>query len=455
MDIKDKKVLVVGLGISGVAATKFLYEKGAIVTVNDLKDETQLSSALKQIKGKYHYAMLGVKPNECFDGIELIIISPGVDFNNPWVKEAQSKGIEVVSETELAYWFIPCDIVAITGTNGKTTTTVLTGEIFSSSGRKTHVVGNIGIAMTSKINEMQKDDIVICELSSFQILNCKKFAPKVFTFLNLTPDHLDKYGTMERYSESKAMMLDMMEKDSYAILNYDDEGVKKYDTRVKGKLLWFSSEAKEIPCDYNGAYVKDDKMYFMLDGNEEYITDVRDIRIMGRHNLQNSLAAAVMARIMGVSCECIKSTLHEFAGVEHRLELVGSHKGITYINDSKGTNTDAAITALKAMNKPTVLIAGGYDKGGDFDDYVKAFKGVVSDVVITGATSEKIRKCCDDNGFKNYHVEKDFDRAVKLAASLAKSGYNVLLSPACASWDAFDNYEQRGERFKAIVKGLK
>lgn len=455
MDLKDKKVLVVGLGISGVAATKFLYEKGAIVTINDLKDEAQLSNALKQIKGKYHHAMFGVKPNECFDDIELIIISPGVDFNNPWVKEAQSRGIEVVSETELAYWFIPCDIVAITGTNGKTTTTALTGEIFGNSGRRTHVVGNIGIAMTSKIHEMQKDDIVICELSSFQILNCKKFAPKVFTFLNLTPDHLDKYGTMERYAESKAMMLDMMEKDSYAILNYDDEGVKKYDTRVKGELLWFSSETQEVPADYNGACVRNDKMYFRLDGNEEYITDVKDIRIMGRHNLQNSLAAAVMARIMGVSCECIRDTLHEFSGVEHRLELVGSYKGITYINDSKGTNTDAAITALKAMNKPTVLIAGGYDKGGAFDDYVKSFKGVVSDVVITGATSEKIKKCCDDNGFTNYHVEKDFDSAVNLAASLAKSGYNVLLSPACASWDAFDNYEQRGERFKAIVKGLK
>lgn len=454
MDLKNKNVLVVGLGISGRSAVKFLHEKGAIITINDMKKESELSLALFEIEGMYAHSCLGVSPNECFTGIDLIVISPGVDFNNPWVIEAQNRGIGIVSETELAYWFIPCDIVAITGTNGKTTTTTLVGEIFKHSGRKTHVVGNIGTAITSVVSKMQQDDIVVCELSSFQILNCKKFAPKVFAFLNLTPDHLDKYVTMERYAESKAMMLDMMEKDSYSVLNYCDDKVSCYKDRAKGQVLWFASNKIADTAKFQGAYVNEGKIYFAIDGKQEYIMDADDIRIMGRHNLENALSAICMTRIMGVSALCIKETLMSFAGVEHRLELVGTFKGITYINDSKGTNTDAAITALLAMKAPTILIAGGYDKGGEYDDYVKVIKDVVSHMVITGATAQKIADCAKEHEFENYTIEPDFDKATMLAASLAKDGYNVLLSPACASWDAFKNYEERGDRFKTIVKEL-
>lgn len=450
MNLKGKNVLVVGLGISGISAARFLHKKGAVVTVNDLKNEEQLSDVLESLKGVYNKAILGVSPEKCFKGIDLIVISPGVDFNSPWVKEAQSKGIELVSETELAYWFIPCDIVAITGTNGKTTTTTLVGEIFKNSGRKTHVVGNIGTAITEKADEMKEGDIAVCELSSFQILNCRKFAPKVFAFLNLTPDHLDKYGTMERYAESKAMMLDMMEKDSHSVLNMDDEKVSSYEGRVKGDLLWFTRQRETK----SGAYVKDGKVYFAHNGKEEYIIDICDICLMGNHNLENVLSAVCMTYIMGVDAKVIRDTLMSFKGVEHRLEPVGTFNGVTYINDSKGTNTDAAITAIKAMERPTVLIAGGYDKGSEFDDYVSAFGDVIKDVVITGETREKIKDCAKRHGYKNYHIEKDFDEAVRLAAGLAKEGYNVLLSPACASWDCFKSYEERGKRFKEIVKEL-
>lgn len=450
MDLSEKNVLVVGLGISGMAAVEFLFSKGAKVVINDLKSKSELSEKLKKLSGKYEKAILGVSPEKCFDGIDLIVISPGVDFNNPWVKAAENRGIKIVSETELAYWFIPCEIVAITGTNGKTTTTTLVGEIFKNSGRDTHVVGNIGTAITSKVNEMSQEDVAVCEMSSFQILNCRKFAPKVFAFLNLTPDHLDKYGTMERYAESKAMMLDMMDKNSFAVLNMDDEKVAAYADRVKGKTLWFTRKMF-TDC---GAYVENGKVYFAFNGEKEYIIDTNDIRIMGNHNLENALSAVCMTYIMGVSAENIRKTLKSFGGVEHRLEPVGTFKGITYINDSKGTNTDAAITAIKAMNKPTVLIAGGYDKGSEFDEYIKAFGEKIVDVVITGATAEKIQACADKYGYKNYHIEKNFDDAVRQASRLAKDGYNVLLSPACASWDCFTSYEERGRRFKEIVKEM-
>lgn len=451
MNLQGKNVLVVGLGISGLSAVEFLYNKGANVIINDLKTEEKLKDKLSLLKGKYIKAMPGVSPEECFDGIDLIVISPGVDFNNPWVKKAEDMGIQIVSETELAYWFIPCDIVAITGTNGKTTVTTLVGEIFKDYGKTVHVVGNIGTAITSRVSEMKKGDIAVCEMSSFQILNCREFAPKVFAFLNLTPDHLDKYGTMEKYAESKAMMLDMMKEDSFSVLNMDDSKVAAYRDRVKGATLWFSRRS----VTNSGAYVENGKIYFEYKGKKEYIIDAKDIRIMGSHNLENALSAVCMTYIMGVSTESIRDTLMRFAGVEHRLEPVGTFKGITYINDSKGTNTDAAITAIRAMDKPTVLIAGGYDKGSEFDDYVEAFGEVIREVVITGATAKKIKDCADRHGYRNYHIEKDFDNAVRLAASLAKEGYNVLLSPACASWDCFKSYEERGKRFKEIVKELK
>ena len=450
MDLAGKTVLVVGLGISGMSAVSFLNKRGAEVIINDLKTEDELKEKLSSLQGKYKKAMLGLTPEKCFDGVDLIVISPGVDFNNPWVKEAQILGIKIISETELAYYFIPCDIVAITGTNGKTTSTTLVGEIFKDFGRRTHVVGNIGTAITSRVDEMKEGDIVVCELSSFQILNCREFAPKVFAFLNLTPDHLDKYGTMERYAESKAMMLDMMHKDSYSILNMDDSGVAKYKDRVKGKLLWFTRK-KKTDC---GAFVKDGKVYFSVNGKEEYIIDAKDIRIMGNHNLENALSAVCITRILGVNPESIRQTLMNFGGVEHRLEPCGTYKGVAYINDSKGTNTDAAITAIRAMDKPTVLIAGGYDKGSEFDDYVKEFGDKIKAVVITGDTMEKIAACADKYGYKSYYTEKNFDDAVRKAAELAESGNNVLLSPACASWDCFKNYEERGKRFKEIVKEL-
>lgn len=446
-DLSGKRALVVGLGKSGKSACRFLSEKGVRVVLNDQKDKLDLT----ELDGCYEKAMLGMAPSDCFDGIDLIVISPGVDFNQPWVKEAEKQGIELVSEIELAYWFCPCEIVAITGTNGKTTTTTLVGEIFKASGRRTHVLGNIGVPMTSQVDGMRPEDVVVCELSSFQILNCKAFAPKVFAFLNLTPDHLDKYHTMERYAESKAMMLDMMHCDSISVLNRGDRLVSRYHERVKGELLWFANGERVE----DGAFCLDGKLVFHRKGTETVIMDKRALRILGEHNVENALAAIAMTMPLGVPADVVKRALSQFSGVEHRLEIVDTVDGVTYINDSKGTNVDASIVAIAAMDKPTVLIAGGYDKHTDFTPFIEAFGDKIVDVVVTGDTAEQIKEAAYRLGYTHIHGSKDFCDAVRIAAGLAGEGQNVLLSPACASWDHFTNYEERGKVFKDIVKELK
>lgn len=450
-DLSGKKVLIVGLGRSGISATRLLHAKKAEVILNDMKNADELETVLNELEGLFVEHKLGCDPTQCFDGIDLIVISPGVDFNQSWILEAQRVGIEIVSEIELAYWFCPCEIIAITGTNGKTTTTTLVGEIFKNAGRVTHVLGNIGVPFSSQVLSMKKEDICVCELSSFQILTSRTFSPNLFAFLNLSPDHLDKYGSMERYAESKAMMLDVMEKDSITVLNYKDIAVRSYKDRVRGRILWFSNNEKVV----DGSFCLNNEIIFEQFGKQIKIMDRQEIKMVGEHNLENALAAIAIVMPFDVPAYFIRKTLMEFSGVAHRMEIVSSIGDVTFINDSKATNVDAALMAIRSMDRPTVLILGGFDKQTDFRPLFDGLNKMIEHIVVTGQTAEQLIKTAEQAGFENVSSSRDFEDAVYQAAMKAEKGYNVLLSPACASWDCFSDFEARGDCFKQIVERLK
>ena len=452
MELKDKKVLIVGLARSGVGAAKLLCEKGAQVTVNDIKSEKELSEQIKMLGGFEINYELGRKADDLVSGHDLLVVSPGVPTDLSFFDQAKQEGVKVIGEMELGYRYTKCPIAAITGTNGKTTTTALLGEIFKKTGKKTYVAGNIGDSIAGYALETAHGDLMALEVSSFQLETIEKFKPHIAAILNIAPDHLDRHKTMEDYINAKMRIFMNQDESDFAVLNYDDARLLKIAGKIKSPVYYFSILG-EVE---NGVCIKGDNIVFCRQGKEDLpITRKQEVRLTGKYNLQNALAAACMAILSGAEPAVVRYVLASFEGVEHRLESVCEVRGVKFINDSKGTNPASTICAIESMESPTVLILGGYDKAADFDMLAKSFTDKIKSVVVLGQTGHKIAKALLGAGFGAITFAKDFEGAVFSAFELAKPGYTVLLSPACASYDMFKNFEERGKKFKEIAHKIK
>lgn len=449
--IKGKKILVVGMGKSGMASVKVLKKLGAIVAIQDTKTEDELEPSFGRylenegICEKYFRCI----PSQITD-FDMIVLSPGVPTDLDWIRNAALANVEVVGEFELAYRLSKAEYVAITGTNGKTTTTTLVGDIFYAAGRRTSVVGNIGKAVISQAIDSNEGDWMVAEASSFQLETTKLFRPLVSAILNLTPDHLNRHKTLEAYGEAKARINMNQTSDDYLVYNYDDKATIKLVEKCKARLVPFS---RTKMLDY-GAFVEDGKITIRDDESSYQLCGVDELKIIGNHNVENALAAAAISYFAGIDVETISETLRKFPGVEHRIEFSGTVDDVRYYNDSKGTNVDAAVTALKALKDNIILIAGGDGKGQDFTELTRAFEGHVKSLILLGRDAPIIEKNARDVGFDNIYNCKDMSACVAKARELAVSGDKVLLSPACASWDMYDNYEQRGNHFKSCVEDM-
>ncbi len=450
MDLKNKNVLVLGLGISGLSIVKALDKLQAEIIVHDSKSEEELGLFFQQIK---EIKLIKYLNNEEINlaNIDLIVKSPGIPHNIPIIVEAKKRNIEIITDLELAYRISPTEnLISITGTNGKTTTTTLAGEIFQDSGLMPFVVGNIGVGILDKMVEAKTEDIFIIESSSFQLEDTKYFRPKVSLILNITSDHLSWHGNLENYIEAKKKSIVNQEENDYTILNYDDRVLRNLGEQLISNIIWFSVEEKLD----QGVYI--DNGYIIIKEGEDTIKIMKleDVNLPGKHNLENVLASIAIAYAMEVDMETVKNTIMGFKGVEHRIEYVRTIDEISFYNDSKGTNPDSTVKAIEALKPPIILIAGGYDKGSEFDELIKSFNGKVKDLILLGETREKIEKSGRKNGFNNIHLVDDMKQAVKLSYELASSNDNVLLSPACASWGMYNNFEERGIDFKDSVYSL-
>lgn len=449
--LENKKVLIVGLGKSGIAAAQALLKLGAKVSVYDKKREEEIDSQL------IHF--FKIKNVECFFGeepdnikeLDMVVVSPGVPLELDFIQKSLELGAEVIGELEIAYRVGQGNYIAITGTNGKTTTTTLVGEIFKNAGRRTFVVGNVGVAVISKSISAGPDDWLVTETSSFQLETTKLFKPVVSALLNITPDHIDRHKTFENYGKAKAMIFKNQGENEYFVVNRDDEEAYRLAASCKAKVIPFS---RKIPLEL-GCFVLDGDIVIKNEAGEYIdICDIDDLKIPGSHNLENALAATAIAYFAGISKEVIAKTLREFEGVEHRLEFVGEVDGVRFVNDSKGTNPDASIKAIEAIKGDIILIAGGYDKGSEFDEFIQSFNGKVKYMVLLGKTALKLKEAAEKSGFHNITIVKSMDEGVRTACKLSKPGDTVLLSPACASWDMYTCFEQRGEHFKNCVRDL-
>lgn len=448
MEVTGKKVLVFGSGISGIGAVKLLEDHGAEVVLYDGNESLDQASLREQL-GEKTTIVLGEFPEHLLEELELVVLSPGVPTDLPVILAMKEHGIQVIGEVELAYAFGKGDVLAITGTNGKTTTTSLLGEIMKCHQEEVFVVGNIGNPYTVAAGQMTERSVAVAEMSSFQLESIETFRPKVSAILNFTPDHLNRHHTMEAYVEAKKQIAKNQTAEDYCVLNYEDERTKAFGEEVKAQVLYFSSAHKLE----RGIYLDDGKMIYK-NPEEVIVCHVDELQILGIHNYENVMAAVAMAAVYGVPMDTIRKAILAFKGVEHRIEYVTEKDGVVYYNDSKGTNPDAAIKGIQAMNRKTVLIGGGYDKNSEYTEWIQAFDGKVKQLILIGATREKIAQDAEKCGFHDYVFADTFEEAVLLAAKTAKSGEAVLLSPACASWGMFPNYEVRGEKFKEIVNSL-
>lgn len=450
---QSQKVLVAGTGLSGTAAARLVLDRGGEVVLYDgnasLKEEEIKAKFDKEAKVS---VVLGEIKRSDLLGVELCIISPGIPLDSPFVAVVDDARIPILGEIELAYQCSLGRLAAITGTNGKTTTTALTGEILKAKYEETFVVGNIGDPYTSRVLEMTEDSVTVAEVSSFQLETIMDFRPNVSAILNITPDHLNRHGTMENYTRIKECITLNQTEDDSVVLNYDDPVLREFgqDPDLKPKVTWFSSREKLA----DGFCMSGDNIVYCQKGRETILVNVRDMKLLGRHNYENVMAAAAIGFLMGVALADIGRVAENFNPVEHRIEFVRERTGVRYYNDSKGTNPDAAIQALRAMPGPTLLIAGGYDKNSEYDDWVSEFEGKVRYLVLIGQTRDKIAECAKKHGFTEIMYAEDMQEAVQVCAVYADIGDYVLLSPACASWGMFKDYEERGRVFKECVMAL-
>lgn len=454
MNVKDKKVLVFGFGISGVAASQLLLDEGAKVILYDGNTSLDVENIKKQILGDSQDAgqvevILGELSEEVMDTLVLTVMSPGVPTDLPIVNRMREKEIPIWGEIELAYTYGKGDVLAITGTNGKTTTTALLGEIMANYRESTFVVGNIGNPYTSVAADTKEDSIIVAEMSSFQLETIHTFCPKVSAILNITPDHLNRHHTMEAYIEAKQNISMNQTAEDFCVLNYEDEVTRTFGEKTPAQVLYFSSQRILD----KGIYLENGNIIYNM-GEPVKICHVEELNLLGVHNYENIMAASAMAAVYGVPMEIIRDTVKNFKGVAHRIEFVAEKNGVAYYNDSKGTNPDAAIKGIQAMNRPTVLIGGGYDKDSSYDEWIEAFDGKVKKLVLLGATREKIAKTAHRLGFMDTVYADTFEEAVQICVDTARPGDAVLLSPACASWGMFKNYEERGDKFKELVNQL-
>jgi len=447
MELNGKKVLVVGAGRSGVAVSSFLAKKGAVVVLTDADNPAYLEDKSAELAAEGIELSLGGYPEVKQGSFDLVVMSPGVPLTVEPARSAMKNGICVTGELELAYHFTEAPIVAITGTNGKTTTTALIGSVFQNAGRSTLVGGNIGLPLVAEVEKYCFKDVVVAEVSSFQLETTRAFKPKVGVILNITPDHLDRHGNMDNYIAAKAKIFANQEPGDYIVLNYDDPLTAALGLKSRGETIYFS-RCKELE---NGVFVNEGKIIAKLGRDAEIICNVDDLSIPGAHNLENALAAVAATKAMGINNNSLAAALKEFRGVSHRLEFVAEINGVRYINDSKGTNPDASIKALEAYDKPIVLIAGGKNKGSDFSELAEKIREKVRVLVVLGQSAELIADAARAEKFENILYAGDLSEAVMLARQAARPGEIVLLSPACASWDMFKNFEERGDLFKKIV----
>ncbi len=449
MNVSNNNVLVIGLGISGVSAIEMLKTLGANVYVFDGNESLSKEEVSLKVGVDAKNICLGSMEEEIIRKIQLAVVSPGVPLDIEVVKKVMKKEIPIWGEIELAYHFTKGHILAITGTNGKTTTTALLGEICKENNKNTFVVGNIGNPYTEIALETDEDTTIVAEVSSFQLETTVEFRPKVSAILNLTPDHLDRHHTMEAYRDAKFRIAGKQRKEDVCVLNYEDEVTRAFGEITSAKVIYFSSKQKLE----KGVYLENNQIIFK--GEKEHILcHIAELKLLGLHNYENIMAASAMAIAYGIEIELIKRVIRNFGGVAHRIEFICEKEGVQYYNDSKGTNPDAAIKGIEAMVRPTVLIGGGYDKDASFEEWIQAFDGKVKHLVLTGQTKEKIKEAANRCGFEDVVLAKNFEDAVNTAVGLAEEGDAILLSPACASWGEFDNYEKRGDKFRDIVKGL-
>jgi UDP-N-acetylmuramoylalanine--D-glutamate ligase len=447
MELNGKRALVVGLGKSGVASALFMKSHGARVTVSDTKSGDELRNEIPVLLDHGITVETGGHGDRTFRGQDLIVVSPGVPVDAPPLVQARSLGETVIGEIELAAQFLPGPIVAITGSNGKTTTTTLTGEILTASDFSTLVGGNIGTPAISLAERAKPESVVVLEISSFQLETIQTFRPKVAVVLNVTPDHLDRHRTFEIYTDAKARIFENQQGSDFAVLNADDPTCVAMGARTRAQVFWFSRQ-KEVQ---QGAWVRDGNIVFRDSKGQREILQVSEIPLKGTHNLENVLAAVCSGVLMGCTPEKIRQAVRDFKAVEHRLEFVATIGGVDYYNDSKATNVDATIKALESFPANIHLILGGKDKGSDYTVLNELIRQRVKCIYTIGAAAAKIE--AQVKGAEVVHAET-LENAIRKAHGAAQSGDIVLLAPACASFDQFKSYEHRGRLFKEVVGAL-
>lgn len=451
MKLDKKTVLVFGTGLSGISAVGFLENITDKIIVYDTNASLDIETIREKLTDSFTgEIVLGELKEEYLDTVSLAVLSPGVPTDLPVVNRIREKKIPVWGEVELAYYKAKGQIAAITGTNGKTTTTSLVGDIMKAYFEEVFVVGNIGIPYTDIACKTSEASVTVIEMSSFQLETIVDFRPQVSAILNITPDHLNRHHTMENYIAAKLNIAKNQGADDVCILNYEDEVLREAGKGLKTNVLYFSSLRKLE----KGIYLEGDNIIYSDGNNTETIVDVTQMNIFGRHNYENTMAAIGIALSLKVPVEVINKAVRNFVAVEHRIEFVTTKNGVKYYNDSKGTNPDASIKAIESMPAPTCLIAGGYDKGSEYDEWLEAFKGKIKALVLIGQTKDKIAEAARKHGFHDIYMANSLMEAVEICHRLSQEGDCVLLSPACASWDMFPNYEERGRLFKEYVRNL-
>jgi len=446
---KDKRVLVAGTGKSGIAATKLLIEKGYKIALYDDNKVIEKNELVKMFGEAADVIMFSGKvDDDILSQIEVAVVSPGIPTDADSINGFREKGLSIIGEIELAYLFEKGEVVAITGTNGKTTTTSLVGEIMKGAKDSVYVTGNIGVPYTEVVSGTDEESCTVLEVSSFQLETIETFKPKVAAILNITPDHLNRHYTMENYINAKFDIALNQDCNNILVLNYEDEVLRNKAKEVSAKVVFFSS-AHILD---EGIYLDNGNIFMKLDGKNELICNIDELNLLGTHSYENVMAAVAMAWYMSVPVEVIRDKVKSFQSVEHRIEYVCELEGVKYYNDSKGTNPDAAIKGITSMVRPTYLIGGGYDKCSDFREWIDSFGDTVKELVLIGQTAKQIAATCDEAGFSKYVFMDGLKEAVEYCRGKAVSGDAVLLSPACASWDMFASFEERGNLFKQYVR---
>lgn len=451
MEWRGQEVLVIGAGKSGIAACNLLSGENVHITLYDGNAELDK----EQLKGKLCAAfdgdiVLGEMSDELLAATQLAVISPGVPTDLPFVLKLKERQVPIWGEVELAYRYSSGKLVAITGTNGKTTTTALTGEIMKQYFHSVFVVGNIGTPYTEMVRETTEKSVTVAEMSSFQLESIEEFHPNVSMILNITPDHLNRHHTMEAYTEAKCNIARNQTPGEVCVLNYEDDRLRAIGESLQTKVFWFSS-GRALK---RGLYLKGNDIIYNDGAQETVVINVHELNIIGKHNYENAMAAIAAGIAMTIPMERIREALRNFVAVEHRIEYTATKNGVVYYNDSKGTNPDASIQAVRAMDRPTILIGGGYDKGSSYEEWIREFDGKIRSLVLMGQTADKIEKTARSMGFDAIVRVNSMEEAVQYAYANAVPGEAVLLSPCCASWGMFKNYEERGEIFKKLVRSL-